>query len=240
MKHIYTLLIAALLLPLATTAQLTFSSTETTVQIEPETETKAHIYVDNNSGGDLEVEWTLLYSSLNNDWSIQFCECTSCYTNEFSDIEDATDGGKNCGMIVDGASQQDWYLTVNPGTSNIDTASWVVVVNNKTDRVKDTLTYKVTGVLSTGDLVAKTEVNVKYMSGERLWLTVAAANGYVPAEVEIYNLSGQRVKSLSVDQFGSGVQRMIDVSDLYSGMYIVRILNNSNGEAIYSSRFVKN
>lgn len=240
MKQIYTLLLAFAAMPFASNAQLTFSATESTVLIEANTSKKAHIYVDNNSGKDLEVEWYLLYSSMNNDWSIQFCECTSCYTNEFTDIETATDGGRNCGIIVDGASQQDWYVTVDPGTSELDTASWIVVVNNMTDRVKDTLVYKVVTTLSVDDVVRAEDVQMNYLAGERLWIGVGASNGFVPATIEVYNLSGQLVKSVSEDQFGSGVQKMINVADLYSGLYIVRIIDQSTGQPIFSDRFVKN
>lgn len=72
-------------------------------------------------------------------------------------------------------------------------------------------------------------------SGSSIFLNSKIA--FENAEIEIYNVVGQKLKSLT-SSFGSNNQVVISVSDLNTGVYVINVKTNT-GEK-FSSKFIKN
>ncbi|KAB1063386.1 T9SS type A sorting domain-containing protein [Salibacter halophilus] len=233
MKNLVLFLVALVFVNISV-AQLTFSSKKVSLQMEPGEDNKATIEIFNNTNYDIDLEWELVSNDLNENWSIQFCECNTCYTNDFAPIDQVTQGGMSCPTMSSGGPNAAWYLIVDPGSEPQTYAEWKIVVENITDRLYDTLTFAAeptnsintvsrTGEISVYPNPASDIVNVKLLNSK-----------YESLDFTLMNVVGKQVLS---GRLNTG-QSEIPTSDLNSGIYFLNI--KSNGSVIFNEKLIVN
>jgi hypothetical protein len=200
-------------------SQLSFSSKQVTLQMEPGVDKKATIDISNNNIYDIDLEWELVSNSLNNNWAIQFCECTSCYTNDFSPIEQSSGGGQVCPTMTSGGPKASWYLTVDPGSEPQTYAEWKVVVKNLTDNISDTLIFAAEPANNVNSALISNEISI-YPNPATDLINIQIDNSkYKKLEYSIYNIVGKAIKSGRLMPDNSEIQ----INELRSGVYFLNL-----------------
>ncbi len=235
MKKITSSIIGLLLVATSGFSQLTFDKKSDTCTLENGVEHKAEITIYNNSTTDYGITWRTISSTLldndgsGNHWSMQYCECNNCYTNEFNPLPTS---GACADPMLAGTSQK-WYLTVDPDGQALTDGEMLIEVTNTVTKTKDTLTYVVLSPNSISEVTnfgkisafpnpANEELNIKY----------ALSNVSNP-EITIYNILGQSLQSVSVTQLNGTTT--VNTGNLKDGMYFYVL--KANGQRISSSRF---
>lgn len=235
MKNFTLTLIACVTFVATSFGQLTYSAMSDTLVLEDGVEHKAEITIFNNDTVDYRVEWrTISKTLLDNDgsggfWVMQFCDCNNCYGNDFAELPFSD----SCNAPVAAGTSTMWYLTVDPAGESMFDAEFVVEVNNKDTREKDTITYVVLapssvveipnyGRISAYPNPVHNELNIQY-----------ALQNVASPEISVYNTVGALVQTVKVNGLQGNVT--INTADLTSGMYIYVL--KSNGEAIASEKF---
>ena len=109
MKKIYSLLVVVFV-SVAVSAQVTFSKDTAVVGIKTGYSTEAHILMSNNSGGPVQISWTAITNTLNNNWDLQFCDCNTCYTNNFGPLPNKA----TCNSPLGDGTKLDLKVIIDP------------------------------------------------------------------------------------------------------------------------------
>jgi hypothetical protein len=219
MKNIILILIAVAFVNISF-AQLTFSSKEVSLQMEPGKDNKATIEIYNNTMYDIDMEWELVSNDLDDNWSIQFCECNTCYTNDFAPIDQVTQGGMSCPTMSSGGPNASWYLIVDPGSEPQKYAEWKIVVENITDRIYDTLTFAAEPTNSVNGVSLNDQQISVFPNPTSDIVNIQVLNPkYESIEYNLLNVVGKRVKSGRLNMS----QSEISTTDLNSGIYFLNL-----------------
>lgn len=232
MKNLYPLLLG-LLLSIPAFSQISYSGTEATVFLEREVEKFGYIYVRNFSGVPIEYEWEFLSNSFNENWAIQFCECTSCYTNEFGNFVTAADSGQYCGNLAD-QGEIEWKIGIHPNGEPISVEEFSVVVHDITNGTSDTLSW-VTDISLNVELTEKNAVSYSvYPNPASDRLTVSIANQNLRnGRVTLRNVLGELVYSNS---FSNGNTHQLSLDNLNKGVYFVEVFDEK--QSLFVERLV--
>ena len=234
MKNTFTFLLFILFSVGSVSAQLTFSAKE--VQIIPTkgNKTYGHIYIDNNSGHDITIEREVIYDDLNTDYFVEFCECFSCYTNEFNTIANGV-AGDVCTPFGNGGAQQDWKVGVDIENEALTYGEFKVKVTNVTDGIVDTLVYKVGHPVSV--IERENDFSVSYYPNpvqNELFIDAVFENND-QVNINVIDILGHSVKNEVIN----GTSKVfVDMSDLSKGVFF--LILEKNGEIIMSERVIKN
>ncbi|MDR9398011.1 T9SS type A sorting domain-containing protein [Salibacter sp.] len=233
MKNLVLILVAVAFVNISF-AQLTFSSKEVSLQMEPGKDNKATIEIYNNTMYDIDMEWELVSNDLDDNWSIQFCECNTCYTNDFAPIDQVTQGGMSCPTMSSGGPNAAWYLIVDPGSEPQKYAEWKIVVENITDRIYDTLTFAAEPANSVNAVsLSEEEISVfPNPTSDIVNVQVLNNKKYESIEYDLFNVVGKRVKSgrINTSQFE------ISTSDLNGGIYFLNL--RTAGEDLLNEKLI--
>jgi hypothetical protein len=207
--------------------QLTYSDTSVSVQLDSSQAVRAEIYVKNSSATGTMISWRLLSSTLQDldhpdgAWSLVFCNCVTCYTNEFETIPDS---GICVADLLPGDSIS-WYMSVELNGLLGENAEWRIELMNHNSGKKDTWSYyfladSLGWPNSSTDLTVHSNV-LLYPNPANQHLTVQFTNEKERTEdLMIYNLTGVLVKQVSVNAQNT-VQ--INIDDLPIGIYFVQV-----------------
>lgn len=240
MKKQILLILVTIVGAFTATSQVTFDKHTDTLIIEDGIAHKAEITLTNNSGHDIELKWKKIFSTLHdvvppatdntNAWNLQFCECNTCYTNDFGAL---TTGG-SCNSPLDtatGSNSQKWYLTADQNGQTYGNAVWVIEVTNLTDNIKDTLSYYVMNPDSSNDphetpnSINDVTYNADVTSypnpaNNELIVDYTLTNVQAPV-LSVYNLIGAKVASYTLNPVNGKLA--INTSNLDNGMYFYTI-----------------
>ena len=242
MKKQLLALVVALISVAISNAQITFDTDTAFLIMENGVAHKATIKLTNNSGYDISLRWTMLSSTLNdnndgdsdnsNNWAIQFCECNTCYTNDFNELPNGAQCADPMGH-VSGANSQDWYLTVDPNGQPMIDGEWVIKVDNLTDNISDTLVY----LALHPNAVKKVNFNANvtsYPNPAKDQLTVNYELTQVNSPVlTIYNLVGSKIATYALN--GQSGRLDVNTSAFQTGMYFYAI--EEQGQQIFIQKF---
>ena len=206
-------------------AQLTIDNDqEVFIDMEDGVEHFGYFHVSNNSGTTIDWEWKTLNNTLNNDWKIQFCECSSCYTNEFGSLPNS----KTCFGIGDGSSQE-WKLGLDKNGKAFSEEKFEVEIWDKTNNVRDTLTFK-TRLFNSVHNISDSERIAIYPNPAKNSINIDASELQTVSDVEvdIYDLTGRVVLRKSLTKS----LESIGVDHLPNGVYVLQINQGSRSAAI--------
>lgn len=228
--------------------QVSLSKDTAYINMEQGVSHKDTIVITNNSGHDVELRWSLISSNLkdydaanpNDHWSLQFCECITCYTNDFSTLPTGAQCAAPLGFAP-GANKQYWYLTINPNQQPMYNGKWVIKLDNLTDGITDTLVYL--AVDPDGhpnpnpNSIKETSYNADVTSypnpaKNQLTIEYSLTNVNTPV-LSVYNLIGSKVASHSLNSVNGTFD--INTSNLENGMYFYTI--EEKGQRVFIQKF---
>lgn len=198
-------------------AQLWYSQADADIGLEPNVEHFGYIYIVNTYGVDIQWNWRALQNDFNNDWKIQFCECATCYTNDFGPLP----GQGSCPIFPAGDTME-WKVGINPENEPISNTTFRVVVNDQTHETSDTLTWTTSSIASLEDIDADDAIKF-YPNPANEFIHIAKTSGSFAndATVRISDLSGREVKTINL-RSGSAAESVSTI-DLNEGLYFFMV-----------------
>lgn len=232
-------LVSLILISISSFSQLSFDLKETGVVMEDGKENKAKIIITNNSGHEIDMRWTLINSTLNdnddgdsdnsNNWSLQFCECNTCYSNEFDPLVSLA----QCFDPMPDNSSKEWYLTVDPNGQAMFKGEWKIQVQNTTDGIIDTLTFFAFNPLAVNEVSINANVtSFPNPANSELQINYSLTNVSSPL-LNVYSIVGNKISTQSLNQV-EGVLNL-NTQNLQSGMYFFTI--EEKGKRVFTQRF---
>jgi len=227
MKRIVLSLFVLLILSFAVTAQVDINPGTISLEAQSANEIHVDIYVTNNSDEDMEIFWTYEpASSYPSNWKTQICDTKLCYNwDNFS-------SSGNLPNEVAAGEEAYFYLKVKNNVNELlpISGSSYGILKLYDDRDKTNLVAE----------TAPLSVSTKELSYDNLVIypnptteSFQLSNDSEVATISLFNIVGRLESKLN---HTSGMRH--DVSNLRSGMYLVR-LENSDGDVIKSMRLSK-
>jgi hypothetical protein len=198
-------------------AQLWFSQQDADIELEPNVEHFGYIYVANTYDVDIQWNWRAIQNDFNNDWKIQFCECSTCYTNDF----DPLPAQGSCPVFGAGDTIE-WKVGINPLNEPISATTFTVVVNDQTHETSDTLTWTTSSMTALEDIDSDDAIRFyPNPANEAIQIVKTTGSFTHDAVVRISDLSGREVRALSL-RSGSSAES-ISTLDLNEGLYFFMV-----------------
>ncbi len=237
-KNIFILFIA-LITVFSVSAQLSFNQDTASLIMEDGTAKKATINVSNNSGHAIDLRWNLISSTLNDNdngvfpntvsWKIQFCECNTCYNNDFGPILSAA----GCADPMADGDSVDWYLTIDPNGFPMVDGEWIIKVDNMTDNISDTLVYYAVHPNAVKSVSYNADVT-SYPNPANSEFVVSYELTNVNAPVlNVYSIIGGKMATYSLSNSNGSVS--INTLDFDNGMYFYTI--EEEGQRVFIQKF---
>ncbi len=181
-----------------------------------------HVDATNNLGTNLVLDYELVSNTLNAAWSVLVCDNVNCYANA---VPDGT-----MDPIATGVTELIFKITLNPmdtpGAGSISYAVWDQNDMNSIDTV--TFNFTVEQAVSIAEEQLAAQVKLFPQPSEDV-LNIALPESFGRGDVQVFDLNGSIVARQDV----SGTSAAIDVAELASGMYILRL---SNDKAVINKR----
>lgn len=220
-------------------SQLTFDKDTANLTMEQNVSHKAKILVSNNSGHDISLRWSLISSTLNdntdgdsdnsNNWALQFCECNTCYSNDFSGLVTSA----ACADPMADGSSVEWYLTVNPNGQSMEKGEWIIEVQNATDNITDTLYFYAKNPLAVNEISANADVtSYPNPANNELVVNYELTNVTTPI-LNVYNIIGVKLGTYSLNQKNGALR--VNTESLENGMYFYSI--EEQGKRVFTQKF---
>lgn len=185
----------------------------------------SHILMTNNTGNPVQISWTNLSTSLNNNWEIQFCDCNTCYSNEFAPIP----GSATCNSMTNDGSYIDWKFIIDPKTESVTEEYFVLDIHNETDGTHDTIVFKTQFDATVGiNNISKESSFSLYPNPADNYVLVDYALETNDATLLITNVLGEIVMEEYIDNSQGDVR--LDTEKLDRGYYFVQL--QSNGKSL--------
>jgi hypothetical protein len=228
MKRLFTFSLVVLLFTLSLRAQ-TISIDPASFQLHfSATDQEAtHSTVYNNSGVTRTLRWVRIIGESNPaQWTSTVCDLNNCYASGTSTMDFVLNGNSNGLMDVTvtphdiaGVGSYTIYVYDIDDSANVNATLNIDVVAEGTTGIID----PVDGDVSIYPIPAKDVLNVGFTVAENV------------NRVEVYNVVGQKLKSVNIASGLKGVA--VPVSDLKKGVYFVRVY--SNGKELITKTFTK-
>ena len=239
MKKIILSILAIFTLILPSFSQIDIDNDTVFLVMEDGVPHKAIITLSNNSGHDISLRWSLISSTLNdnddgdgsnaNNWAMQYCECNTCYNNDFN----ALPTGAQCAdLMLDGSSVQ-WYLTVDPNGQAMTTGQWIIKVDNITDNITDTLVYTAYMPTAVEKVSYNASVNNYPNPANNVMIVEYELTNVNAPVLSVYNVVGSKVATYSLN--GLNGRLNVNTSDLQNGMYFYTI--EEEGQRVFIQKF---
>jgi|GEM_PF-6012126 len=188
----------------------------------------------NNSSDTVLVNWKAIEATIPEGWIVTVADLQLSYI--LNNLIDNNDGGPTRPMAFPPNLQNaSFNLAFNPRLNNGCGEVKIIVFNDDTQEVYDTINYK---------LIVNTE-NCGLTSNENIHLSTtnifpSPAYDFInikgltnSVKIEVVNASGQRIIKTTVNQ-----NKQLDIAMLQSGIYFLHITNNNGLHEIH--KFVKN
>ncbi len=174
------------------------------------------IFLTNKGTETKTLYWRVETVAFNDAWQFLICDSQNCYPPNYNH------SSKNSPNILEPDSTQFWSFHFNDN-SVADTGMLVLKMYDDKEfkNVVDTLPLIFNMRFNTATIEYKDD-NLYISPNPTLDYFKISTKSEV-SKVEIYNLIGKKVKTLKNKSYN-----FYDVSDLRTGMYLVRILNKSN------------
>jgi hypothetical protein len=239
MKKVLPLFILIVSFNLGAIAQITFSKDTATLELVDGVLNKAKIVLTNNSGHDIDLRWSLITTTLNDNtsgtypntvsWKLQFCECITCYLNDFGVLPT----GAQCPDPMPTGTNEDWYLTADPNGQTVTQGMWIIEVQNTTDNIKDTLVYIAEAPNSVKNVTYNANVS-SYPNPANNELVVDYQLKNVSAPVlNVYSIIGGKVATYELNQANGLLS--VNTADFENGMYFFTI--EEKGQRVFIQKF---
>lgn len=231
-----------LLVSYTATSQIDFDTTTSSLIMEAGTRQKANIQLTNNTGHPVQLEWSLIESTLNdnddgdndnsNNWELQFCDCNTCYVNFGGPIP----SGGSCFDLMSSHPDSNsigWYLTVKPNGQPMIDAHFIIEVRNITDGFTDTLTYLAIHPNSVKDVAYNAEVTT-YPNPANTELVVNYDLSHVSQPtLKVYSIIGVEMAQYPLNALNGFLR--IPTTQFENGMYFFTI--EEKGQRIFQQKF---
>jgi len=239
MKKVLPVLILAVVINVSAIAQITFSKDTATLTLEDGVLHSAKILLSNNSGHDIDLRWSLIQSTLNDNvngtypntvsWKMQFCDCVTCIGNDFGVLPQ----GAQCPDAMPDGTNEEWYLTADPNGQPMTTGMFIIEVQNVTDNMKDTLVY----VAEAPNSVKNVSYNANVSSfpnpaNNELVVNYALTNVSSPV-LNVYSIIGGKVGTYELNPITGTLN--LNTSDFENGMYFFTI--EEKGQRVFIQKF---
>lgn len=222
MKRIYSLLVV-LFVSVAVSAQVTFSKDTAIVGLKNGHESTSHILISNNSGAPVQISWIALTNTLNNNMSLQFCDCNTCYTNMFGPLP----GSATCSNTLGDGFTLDLKVIIDPLSETVTEDYFILEIYNETDNIKDTIVFKTAFDATVGlNQIAEEKATISFYPNpaeNSTFIEVNTSENEV-ATVTISNILGAEVMNVYVPTDGQSTE--IDLFGLDKGYYFCKVQAN--------------
>jgi len=225
MRKLYLLLIVFVgLLGMESRAQFNFTQDTMEIKLFETHLIYGYTFLSSDYGFEAGMSWRQLQNTLNNDWYLEFCECSNCYTNEFGVMEDSI----TCQVPANIASQE-WKFGIEIGSEAPSQGIFQIEVTDINSGDRDTLTWVVSSALSVHELSNNGNISlypnpVSKRSGN---LTLEYnVPGTQFLSYDIYSILGELV--LSGTEQGDNGRIALETNQLAPGMYVYRIDTGSD------------
>ena len=224
-------------------AQLSFDQDTARLTMKDGVAHKATIKVSNTSDHDISYRWSLINSTLNdnddgdgdnsNNWALQFCECVTCYTNDFAGLPTNAQCPDPLSNVA-GANSVDFYLTMDPNGQPLVAGEWIIKVENLTDNITDTLVYYCeVAPLSVKSVNYNAEVtSYPNPANNELVVNYELTNVSTPV-LNVYSIVGVKIGTYELNSTQGRLE--VSTSQLENGMYFYSI--EEKGQRVFTQRF---
>jgi hypothetical protein len=203
------------------------SDTVTQVGLVSDSLITAVDFFTNKSGKPERFTWVREEQYLPQGWATTVCNADNCYSTGTSTETLNEVDSNNQKTFIDVN-----FLVKSPGTGIVKityfyptdtTYAWFVGTANATTGISKVSTVKDVFIYP---IPAKDN------------LTVVFASNLNPNRIEVYNVLGQRIKTIPVAPDKSGSKTSLDVSGLANGMYFLRVYTE-NSSTVITKQFTK-
>ena len=240
-KVLFTL--AILGLAASSQAQLTFDQDTARLSMKDGVSRKANIKVSNNSNHAINFRWSLISSTLNdnddgdgsnsNNWALQFCECVTCYTNDFAGLPTSAQCPDPLSNVA-GSNSVDFYLSVDPNGQAMTDGEWIIKVENLTDNITDTLVYYCEAEpLSVKSVNLNAEVTSYPNPANSEFIVNYELTNLTTPILNVYSIVGVKIGAYNLNSVQGRLE--INTANFESGMYFYSI--EENGQRVFTQRF---
>ena len=239
-KIFFTLMVLGM--TVSSQAQLSFDQDTATLIMEQGVGHKAVIKVSNNSDHDISYRWSLINSTLNdnddgdgdnsNNWALQFCECVTCYTNDFAGLPSSAQCPDPLGNVA-GANSVDFYLTVNPNGQAMIDGEWIIKVQNTTDNITDTLVYYAVHPNSIKSVNYNADVSSFPNPANNEFVVNYELTNVSNPILNVYSIVGVKIGGYELNSVQGRLK--ISTSQFENGMYFYSI--EEKGQRVFTQRF---
>ena len=216
-------------------SQITYDNDSVFVDMVPGIIKNGKIKVTNSSNHGIQLSWRLLNSTLLDygnslgKWTLGFCDCVTCYSNDFAPLLVLD----TCVDLMQPNESLDWKITVDPGSVQMKDAEWIIEVYNHTDNVYDTLSY----FLQRPNSVKEVSYNANVTSypnpaNTEFVVNYKLTNVSAPT-LNVYSIVGGKIGTYSLNQVNGSLN--INTSSLENGMYFYTI--EEQGQRVFIQKF---
>lgn len=232
MKKLYTIATLALMTAFSLNASAqSFTMPKDTLEFVPHAYTEVPNNITNTTSDTITIDWKIYSHNLPQDWidnsEFGLCDNQLCYGSSI------LAGTQQNTLPIQANSTDVFKLQINGSGVPATTGPLYIAVELKHNTTIDTTVFIfnkfTTSVKSTNANSANVSVYPNPAQGD---LNVTFDRKMGVEKIAIYNLIGKKVKSYRV----AGESAKLNISDTPSGIYFVRLMNNS-GQVLATRRF---
>lgn len=186
-------------------------------------------HVTNQSGTTLNIKWVRTEESLPAGWSTTVCDKNTCYSSS-TNIQTYTSNNNDKDL-----------LKVNfapAGTEGTGVVRLNVFSTSDSANTNTVAYYIAKSDINASTSVQKVKDFVIYPTPVRSNMFIAYNSSIDPTKVEIYNVLGQKVKTILIENERANNKIELDLSMLNKGLYFARVYT-SGSSAVLTKQFTK-
>lgn len=170
-------------------------------------------FIQNHESVPVGIKWKMGSNIMKSDWDVEFCDCGSCFVNDFPDSVICPDLDPGANMI--------YSFRVNPH-GNPDERFMEIDIEKTLNGITEVTTLTVITKIFTSAPEIKVEPTVKvYPTIVNQYMYIDLVNtSAVHSSVRVFDLSGRLILS---EQLAAGGLQIIDLGFAKSGIYLVEV-----------------
>lgn len=170
-------------------------------------------FIQNHESVPVGIKWKMGSNTMKSDWDVEFCDCGSCFVNDFPDSVICPDLDPGADMI--------YSFRVNPH-GNPDERFMEIDIEKTLNGITEVTTLTVITKIFTSAPEIKVEPTVKVypiIVNQFMYIDLVNTNA-VHSSVRVFDLSGRLILS---EQLAAGGLQIIDLGFAKSGIYLVEV-----------------
>jgi len=200
---------------------------------------EASNYLINNTTSAVTVEWRVLSTNFPSDWlsNTGICDNATCISGAgLWPVATTYESNPYAASITNGMFKLQIDLATASGTTTTGTHYMRIRLNNKFAAGDTAIqTYVVTKTTTSVKVVKATGDVTMYPNPATTALNVVFDGNADIKNIAVFNIIGKQVNMFKV---GSSTSASLNVENLPSGIYFVRLMNG-NGEVVATRKFTK-